>query len=178
MVTTSIIQKYWKYCEKTFSHTPILVFKIAGTTFSSDLRKPCWITAKSLSPLSKRCPVLEEIHIYIYIILNRMRSLHSYNTVCVLAIVHLWSCKLKWYTFIFILQDLHEIFSCFLKIHLGTCNLSLVQYIYETVIVYDIQTHPKHVYRVIVGKHSNLYCHHHNGHIFPDMIQFSVLQGA
>ena len=57
------------------------MFKIAGTTFSSDLRKPCWITGKSLSPLSKKCLVLEKIHIYIYIyiILNRMKSLHSYN---------------------------------------------------------------------------------------------------
>ena len=72
-------------------------------------------------------------------------------------------------------------FVFFLKIHLGTCNLSLVQYIYETVIVPDIQTHPKHVYRVMwvnIGILQYLYCHHHNGHIFSDMIQFSVLQGA
>ena len=40
-----------KILGKTFSHTPLLVFKIAGT-FSSDLRKPCWITGKSLSPKS------------------------------------------------------------------------------------------------------------------------------
>ena len=78
-----------------------------------------------------------------------MRGLHSYNTICVLATGHIWSCKLEWYTFTFILQDLHEIFAFFLKIHLGTCNLSLVQYIYETVIVLDVQTHPKHVYRVM-----------------------------
>ena len=72
-------------------------------------------------------------------------------------------------------------FVFFLKIHLGTCNLLLVQYIYETVIVPDIQTHPKHVYRVMwvnIVILRYLYCHHHNGHIFSDMIQFSVLQGA
>ena len=78
-----------------------------------------------------------------------MRRLHSYNTICVLATVHIWSCKLEWYTSTFILQGLCEIFAFFLKIHLSTCNLSLVQYIYETVIVPDIQTHPKHVYRVM-----------------------------
>ena len=33
-------------------------------TFSSDLRKPCWITGESLSPKSKKCPVLENNHIY------------------------------------------------------------------------------------------------------------------
>ena len=43
---TKILEILWK----TFSHTPLLVFKIAGTTFSSDLRKPYWITGKSLSP--------------------------------------------------------------------------------------------------------------------------------
>ena len=52
-----------------------MVIKIAGTTFSSDLRKPCWITGESLSPLSKKSPVLEKSHIYI--IPNMMRSLHS-----------------------------------------------------------------------------------------------------
>ena len=41
-----------------------MVIKFAGTTFSSDLRKPCWITGKSLSPLSKKSPVLEKSHIY------------------------------------------------------------------------------------------------------------------
>ena len=43
---TKILEILWK----PFSHTPLLVFKIAGATFSSDLRKPCWITSKSLSP--------------------------------------------------------------------------------------------------------------------------------
>ena len=110
-----------------------------------------------------------------------MRSLHSYNTISVLAIVHIWSYKLEWYTATFILQGLCEMFVFFLKIHLGTCNLSLVQYIYETVIVPDIQTHPKHVYRMMwvnIVILQYLYCHHHNGHIISDMIQFSVLQGA
>ena len=41
-----------------------MVFKIARITFSSDLRKPCWITGKSLSPKFKKCPVLGETHIY------------------------------------------------------------------------------------------------------------------
>ena len=40
------------------------MFKIVGITFSSDLRKPCWITGESLSPKSKKCPVLENNHIY------------------------------------------------------------------------------------------------------------------
>ena len=53
-----------------------LGFKIVGITFSSDLRKPCWITGKSLSPKSKKCPVLENNHIYI--ISNKMRSLHTH----------------------------------------------------------------------------------------------------
>ena len=98
-----------------------------------------------------------------------MRSLHSYNTICVLATVHIWSCKLEWYTSTVILQGLYEIFAFFLKIYLGTCNLSLVQYIYETVIVPDIKTRPKHVYRVMwvhIVILWYLYCHHHNGYIF------------
>ena len=41
-----------------------MVIKIAGTTFSSDLRKPCLITGEGLSPLSKKSPVLEKSHIY------------------------------------------------------------------------------------------------------------------
>ena len=40
-----------------------MVIKITGTTFSSDLRKPCWITGESWSPLSKKSPVLEKSHI-------------------------------------------------------------------------------------------------------------------
>ena len=56
--------KYWKYCGKTFSHTPLLVFKIAGITFSSYLRKPCWITGKSLSPKFKVSCSRENSHIY------------------------------------------------------------------------------------------------------------------
>ena len=110
-----------------------------------------------------------------------MRSLHSYNTICILATVHIWSYKLEWYTSTFILKDLCEIFAFFLKVHLGTCNLLLAQYISETVIVPDIQTRPKHVYRVMqvnIVILWYLYCHYHNGHIFSDMIQFSVLQGA
>ena len=39
------------------------VFKIAGITFSSDLRKPCWITG--LSHKSRKCPVIEKNHINI-----------------------------------------------------------------------------------------------------------------
>ena len=46
------------------SHAPLLVSKIIGITFSSDLRKPCWKVGKSLSPKSKKCPVLENNHIY------------------------------------------------------------------------------------------------------------------
>ena len=37
-----------KYCGKTFFYTPFLVFKIAGAQISSDIKKPCWITTKSL----------------------------------------------------------------------------------------------------------------------------------
>ena len=55
-----------------------MVIKIVETTFSSDLRKPCWITGKSLSPLSKKSPVLEKSQKYI--IPNRMRSLHSHKS--------------------------------------------------------------------------------------------------
>ena len=40
------------------------MFKIIGITVSSHLRKPCWITGKSLSPKSRKCPVLEHNHIY------------------------------------------------------------------------------------------------------------------
>ena len=49
-------------------------------TSSSDLRKPCWITGKSLSPKSKKCPVLENNHIYIRS--NRMRNLHICTLPC------------------------------------------------------------------------------------------------
>ena len=57
--------KYWKYCGKTFSHIPPFGVKNTGISFSSDLRKPCWITGKSFSPKFKKCPVPERIHIYI-----------------------------------------------------------------------------------------------------------------
>ena len=92
MAIKSAIFNYWKLWSLTFSHTPLLVFTIIGITFSSDLRKPCWITGKSLSPKSKKCPVLENNHthththtyIYIYIRSNRMRSLHIHrkNSTC------------------------------------------------------------------------------------------------
>ena len=49
------------------SLTPLLVSKIIGITFSSDLRKPCRMTGESLSPKPKKCPVTENNHIYIYI---------------------------------------------------------------------------------------------------------------
>ena len=39
--------------------------KIAGKTFSSDLRKPCLITGESLSPPTKIGPVHEKITYYI-----------------------------------------------------------------------------------------------------------------
>ena len=41
------------------------MLKIAGKTFSSDLRKPCLITGKSLSPPTKIDPVQEKITYYI-----------------------------------------------------------------------------------------------------------------
>ena len=49
---------------KHFPTHLLLVLRIAAITFSSDLRKPCWITGKSLCPKFKKCPVLEKIHIY------------------------------------------------------------------------------------------------------------------
>ena len=42
-----------------------MVFKITGITFSSDLRKPCWKTGKSVSLQSNKCPVLEKTQRYI-----------------------------------------------------------------------------------------------------------------
>ena len=47
-----------------FAHT-FCVLKIAGKTFSSDLRKPCLITGKNLSPPTKIDPVHEKITYYI-----------------------------------------------------------------------------------------------------------------
>ena len=47
-----------------FPHT-FCVLKIAGKTFSSDLRKPCLITGESLSPPTKIDLVHEKITYYI-----------------------------------------------------------------------------------------------------------------
>ena len=47
------------------------------------------------------------------------------------------------------LQCLTEITSLFIKIHLGTCNLSLIQYICHPPTVVDIQTQSTHVDSVI-----------------------------
>ena len=79
-----------------------------------------------------------------------MRSLHSCITICVLATVHI-SCHAGWSDILVLLycKVCVKFLHFFLKIHLGTHHVSLVQYIYETVIVPDIQTHPKHVYRVM-----------------------------
>ena len=65
---TKILKILWK---NIFPHTSFGV-QIAGTTFSSDLRKPCWITGKSLSPKFKKCPVLEKIYIY-----TKIHTLHT-----------------------------------------------------------------------------------------------------
>ena len=46
--------------KENISHTPCGCSKIAGKTFSSDLRKPCLITGKSLSPPTKIGPVHEK----------------------------------------------------------------------------------------------------------------------
>ena len=54
-------------CIKNISHTPCVCSKIAGITFSSDLRKTCLITGESLSPPTKTGPVHEKITYYIYI---------------------------------------------------------------------------------------------------------------
>ena len=80
-----------------FSYT-FLVFKIIGITFSSDLRKPCWITGKSLSPYSKKCPVLENNHISGANMSNKInlmgkKILHLYifcNKVCFISMKHTW----------------------------------------------------------------------------------------
>ena len=55
---TQILKILWK---NIFPHTSFGV-KITGITFSSDLRKPCWITGESLSPKFNRYPVPEKIH--------------------------------------------------------------------------------------------------------------------
>ena len=70
----SKIEKFWSL---TFSHTPFWCSKLIRITFSSDLREICWITGKNLSPKSKKCPILENNHIYIRS--NRMRNLHKHN---------------------------------------------------------------------------------------------------
>ena len=69
MVITPTIHKYLKLLRKTFSHTPCGCSKIAGKTFSSDLRKPCLITGKSLSPPTKIGPVHEKS---LAILVNKM----------------------------------------------------------------------------------------------------------
>ena len=133
MVATSMIQKCWTYCRKTFFHTLLLVFKIAGTTFSSDMRKPLLDNYQKLVSRNLKSVLFLRKLIYINIIVNRMRSLHSCITICVLATVHIWSCKLEWYTCTFILQGLCEMFTFFSKfiwvsvfiigsIHIWNCN--------------------------------------------------------
>ena len=52
--------------------------KLIRITFPSDLRKPCWITDESLSLSSKKCSVLENIHIYI--ISYRMRNIYTHSS--------------------------------------------------------------------------------------------------
>ena len=54
-----------KIIKKNIFHTPCVCPKIAGKTFSSDLRKPCLITGESLSPPTKSGPVHEKITYYI-----------------------------------------------------------------------------------------------------------------
>ena len=49
-----------KIIKKNISHTPCRCLKITGKTFSSDLRKACLITGKSLSPLTKISSVCEK----------------------------------------------------------------------------------------------------------------------
>ena len=79
------------------------------------------------------------------------------------------------------LKYLNEISSLFIKIHLGTCNLSLIQYISITPTTVDIQTQSKHFDRVIgvdIVILQYVCCHDHDNNNFLDMIQFSVLQEA
>ena len=72
---TQILKILWK---NIFPHTSFGVQNYWDNIFFR-LRKPCWMTGESLSPKFKKCPVLEKNHIYI--IPNRMRSLHSYIAV-------------------------------------------------------------------------------------------------
>ena len=68
-----------KILKTNISHTPFWCSKLVRITFSSDLRKPYWITGESLSPQSKKCPVLENNHIYIKISLVKVNVILQQN---------------------------------------------------------------------------------------------------